>query len=180
MTLFLAHRNLCRNVATSSWLSLSRVCNFSTNNTQATLPKKVEDPLTDAKPKPKSTTPLRRSASDSLPIRANPTPTRGNIQPIFTLATAERYLLSRLRFHPNLPARSQALHESWWIPKWGDEGKEGEIFVFSNGSIVCWGLGEADARRFAAEVIDCAPGIELSPLKEDETEELDFVFDPIE
>ena len=179
MTLSLVHRSLCRNIVTSSWLNLSRVCSFSTN-TQATLAKKVENPLTDAKPKPKSTTPLRRSASDSLPIRANPTPTRGNIQPVFTLATAERYLLSRLRSHPNLPAHSQALHESWWIPKWGDEGKEGEVFVFSNGSIVCWGLGEADANKFAVEVIERTPGIEVGPLKEHETEELDFVFDPIE
>jgi len=180
MTAFLAHRYLCRNVATSSWLNLPRFRNFSANNTQAPS-QKVENPLTDAKPKPKSTTPLRRSASASLPIRANPTPTRGNIQPIFTLATAERYLLSRLRSHPNLPARSQALHESWWIPKWGDEGsRQGEIFVFSNGSIVCWGLVEEDAKRFAAEVIDHAPGIEVGPLKEHETEELEFVFDPIE
>lgn len=175
MALFLARRNISR----SSCLNPSLFRNFSANNTK-TSPQKVQNPLTDAKPKPKSTTPLRRSASASLPIRANPTPTRGNIQPIFTLATAERYLLSRLRSHPNLPARSQALHESWWIPKWGDEGREGEVFVFSNGSIVCWGLGEEDAKRFAVEVIDRTPGIEVGPLKEHETEELEFVFDPIE
>jgi uncharacterized Rmd1/YagE family protein len=180
MALFLAHRHLCRNVLTSSWLNLSsRIRFYSTDNTQVKV-KKIEDPLTDTKPKPKSTTPLRRSASASLPIRANPTPTRGSIQPIFTLATAERYLLSRLRSHPNLPAGSQALHESWWIPKWKNEGKEGEVFIFSNGSIVCWGLGEADTKKFAAEVIDSTPGIEVDPLKEHETEELDFVFDPIE
>ncbi|KAF9475392.1 hypothetical protein BDN70DRAFT_935904 [Pholiota conissans] len=139
-----------------------------------------ENPLSDAKVKPKSTTPLRRSASASLPIRSNPTPTRGVIKPIFTLATAERYILSRLRTHPDLPARSQALHESWWIPKWGEPGKEGEVFVFSNGSIVCWGLGEAEARRFTKEVIERAPGIEVSSLKEPETEELEFAVDPIE
>ena len=110
-----------------------------------------------AKLKPKSTTPLRRSASDSLPSHANPTPTLGSIQPIFTLATAERYPLPRLRSHANLPAGLQALHESWWISKWGNEGKEGEVFVSSNGSIVCWGLGEADAKKFAAEIIDCWP-----------------------
>ena len=180
MALFLAHRHLCRNVLTSSWLNLSsRIRYFSADNTQA-LSKKIEDPLTDTKPKPKSTTPLRRSASASLPIRANPTPTRGSIQPIFTLATAERYLLSRLRSHPNLPAGSQALHECWWIPKWKNEGREGEAFIFSNGSVVCWGLGEADTKKFAAEIIDCTPGIEVGPLKEHETEELDFVFDPIE
>ena len=174
MSPMVLHRNLGRNVA--SWLNLSRFRNFSTQ----THSKKVENPLTDAKPKPKSTTPLRRSASDSLPIRANPTPTRGNIQPIFTLATAERYLLSRLRSHPSLPARAQALHDSWWVPKWGEEGREGEIFVFSNGSIVCWGLGEEDTKRFATEVIERTPGIQVGPLKEHETEELEFVIDPIE
>ncbi|KAF8968150.1 hypothetical protein BDZ97DRAFT_1975730 [Flammula alnicola] len=142
--------------------------------------KQSENPLSDAKAKPKSTTPLRRSASASLPIRSNPTPTRGVIQPVFTLATAERYILSRLRSHPYLPARSQALHESWWIPKWGEPGKEGEVFVFSNGTIICWGLGEADAKRFTKEVIERAPGIEVAPLKEPETEELEFVVDPIE
>jgi len=172
MALSLAHRRA------SAWLNLSRFRGFSANKTQA--PSKAENLLIDPKPKPKSTTPLRRSASASLPIRDNPTPTRGNIQPIFTLATAERYLLSRLRSHPNLPARSQALHESWWIPKWGDEGKEGEVFVFSNGSIVCWGLGEEGAKKFAAEVIERTPGIEVGPLKEHETEELEFVCDPIE
>ncbi|KAG5636163.1 hypothetical protein H0H81_008944, partial [Sphagnurus paluster] len=130
--------------------------------------------------KPKATTPLRRSASASLPIRSTRTPTRGDIQTVFTLTTAERYLLSRLRLHPDLPPRAQALNESWWIPKWGQPGKEGEIFVFSNGSFVCWGLGEQDARRFAAEVIDCAPGLKVQPLKEAETEELEFVVDPIE
>jgi len=102
------------------------------------------------------------------------------IQPVFTLATAERYILSRLRTHPDLPARAQALHESWWIPKWRTQDKEGEIFVFSNGSIVCWGLGEAEAKAFAAEVIDKARGMQVSPLQEVETEELEFVVDPIE
>lgn len=139
------------------------------------------DPTSDSKPKPKTTTPLRRSASASLPIRANPTPTRGDIQPVFTLATAERYLLSRLRSHPDLPARSQALHESWWIPKWtGKGGREGEIFVFSNGSYVCWGLGEEDALMFKQQVIDKAVGLQVAPLREMEDEELEFVVDPIE
>jgi uncharacterized Rmd1/YagE family protein len=100
---------------------------------------------------------------------------------VFTLATAERFLLSRLRAHPNLPARSQTLHESWWIPKWsGKQGREGEIFVFSNGSYVCWGLGEEDALAFKQEVIDRAPGLEVGPLREMEDEELEFVVDPSE
>lgn len=137
----------------------------------------ISDP---PKPRPKATTPLRRTASASLPIRSNPTPTRGDIQTVFTLATAERFRLSRLRGHPDLPARSQTLHESWWVPKWGPKDREGEIFVFSNGCLVCWGLEEKDARRFAAEVIDRAPGIEVAPLQEIETEELEFVVDPIE
>ncbi|KAH7930185.1 hypothetical protein BV22DRAFT_1191458 [Leucogyrophana mollusca] len=130
------------------------------------------------KPKPKASTPLRRTASASLPIRSNPTPTRGSIQTVFTLATAERYLLSRLR--SRLPGQSQTLHDSWWIPRWGDEGKEGEVFVFSNGSFVCWGLGEDGARRFAKEVISTGDGVELGPLREAETEELEFVTDPTE
>jgi len=155
-------------------LRATSVCRFKSSST------KSENPLSDAKSKPKESTPLRRSASASLPIRSNPTPTRGVIQPVFTLATAERYLLSRLRTLPDLPPLSQALHESWWIPRWGVQGREGEIFVFSNGSIVCWGLDETDAKRFATEVIGRAKGMQVSPLKEVETEELEFVVDPIE
>ncbi|KAK0478689.1 hypothetical protein EDD18DRAFT_1364524 [Armillaria luteobubalina] len=64
-----------------------------------------------AKPKPKATTPLRRSASASLPIRANPTPTRSDIQTVFTLTTAERYLLSKFRAHPNLIHTARPFHE---------------------------------------------------------------------
>ncbi|KAJ7104141.1 hypothetical protein B0H15DRAFT_766261 [Mycena belliarum] len=133
----------------------------------------------DKKPR-KSTTPLRRSASASLPIRSNPTPTRSSIQPVYTLATAERYLLSRMRTHPQLPPHAQKFHESWWIPRWGKKGQEGEIFVFANGSFVCWGLEEDEVHRFAREVIQRVPGIEVSPLKVHETEELEFVVDPIE
>ncbi|KAJ7227207.1 hypothetical protein GGX14DRAFT_418623 [Mycena pura] len=134
----------------------------------------------DKKPR-KSTTPLRRSASASLPIRSNPTPTtKGSIQPVFTLATAERYLLSRIRGHPEFPAHSRKFYESWWISRWGTQGKEGEVFVFSNGSFVCWGLDEDDAHRFAVEVIGQVPGIEVAPLKVPETEELEFVVDPTE
>jgi required for meiotic nuclear division protein 1 len=130
-----------------------------------------------SKPKPKAATPLRRSASKSLPIRANPTPTRGDIQTVFTLATAERYILSSIR--DRLPLKSQILHESWWVPKWGEKGKEGEIFVFANGSFVCWGLGEKDARRFAEKILS-STGVQVGSLKEAETEELEFVTDPNE
>ncbi|TFK28141.1 cytoplasmic protein [Coprinopsis marcescibilis] len=139
------------------------------------------DPLTDTKPKPKEVTPLRRSASVSLPFRANPTPTRSAIHPVVTLATSERYVLSRLRSHLELPARAQALHESWWVPKWvGKDGKEGEVFVFSNGSFVCWGLDDENAKLFAKEIIDKATGMSVVRLKEPETEELEFVVDPSE
>lgn len=127
-------------------------------------PSDLRDESLDKKPR-KSTTPLRRSASASLPIRANPTPTRSAIQPVFTLATAERYLLSRMRGVPALPAHSQKFHEAWWVPRWGRDGKEGEVFVFANGSFVCWGLEEDEAHRFAVEVIGRVPGIEVSPLK---------------
>jgi uncharacterized Rmd1/YagE family protein len=79
-----------------------------------------------------------------------------------------------------LPARSQTLFDAWWIPRWGKPGKEGEIFVFSNGSFVCWGLEEEEAKRFAEKVINFVPGVEVSSLKDAETEELEFVIDPIE
>ncbi|KIM84835.1 hypothetical protein PILCRDRAFT_67292 [Piloderma croceum F 1598] len=141
-------------------------------STQVTPPS--ENP---SKPKPKAATPLRRSASKSLPIRVNPTPTRGDIQTVFTLATAERYILSRIR--NRLPSQSQILHESWWVPKWGEKGKEGEIFVFANGSFVCWGLREEDARRFAEKVLSSSD-VQVGSLKEAETEELEFVTDPNE
>jgi required for meiotic nuclear division protein 1 len=139
--------------------------------------KKHQDP---PKPKPTAATTLRRSALQSMPIRTNPTPTRGDIHPVFTLATAERFLLSRLRSHPNLPPRSQALFDAWWIPRWGKPGREGEVFVFSNGSFVCWGLQEEEAKTFAEEVINFVPGVEVSSLREPETEELEFVVDPLE
>ncbi|KAK7050989.1 hypothetical protein VNI00_005101 [Paramarasmius palmivorus] len=132
------------------------------------------------KSKPKAKTPLRRSASASLPIRSNPTPTRSDIQPVFTLATSQRYLLSRLRGHPNPPPNSRILHESWWVPYWGPDGKKGEVFVFGNGSFVCWGLEEEDAQKFANDVLGRVPGFQVAPLKVAETEELEFVTDPEE
>lgn len=127
--------------------------------------------------KPKASTPLRRAASASLPIRSNPTPTRSSIQPVFTLTTAERYALGRLPAY--LPSNARSLHDAWWVPKWSVNEKEGEVFVFGNGSIVCWGLGEAGAERFARDVIGKAKA-EIRPLKEPETEDLEFVMDPSE
>ncbi|KAK2459704.1 hypothetical protein APHAL10511_008349 [Amanita phalloides] len=153
--------------------SSTRICCYATHSGK----RHHADPQ---KPKPTATTTLRRSAQDSIPIRTNPTPTRSDIQTVFTLATAERYVLPRLRYHPDLPPRSQALFDAWWIPRWGVPGREGEVFVFSNGSLVCWGLQEEDAKKFAEQVISLVPGVEVSPLKEVETEELEFVVDPIE
>jgi required for meiotic nuclear division protein 1 len=82
--------------------------------------------------------------------------------------------------HQNLPLNARILHESWWVPKWGHKDKEGEVFVFGNGSFVCWGLDEEDARAFAKNVLGGVSGLEVGPLKEAETEELEFVMDPSE
>ncbi|KAH7101997.1 hypothetical protein BKA62DRAFT_743179 [Auriculariales sp. MPI-PUGE-AT-0066] len=123
--------------------------------------------------KPKAATPLRRKAADSLPIRANPTPTRGAIRPVLTLTTAERYnlpVLARI-----LPAGSCALQDAYWVPKW----RQGEIFVFGNGSTVSWGLEEAELDEFRAKFIAKA-NIEVERLPEPETEDLEFVTDPNE
>lgn len=65
------------------------------------------------------------------------------------------------------------------MPRWGEKGHEGEVFIFSNGSCVTWGLGEADARRFADTVLS-KPGVQIGSLREPETEELEFVTDPNE
>ncbi|KZT00801.1 uncharacterized protein LAESUDRAFT_764329 [Laetiporus sulphureus 93-53] len=126
------------------------------------------------KPKPKASTPLRRTAAASLPIRSNPTPTRSDIRPVFTLATAERYLFQNLRQH--LPSTAKLLHDAWWVPKWEEDNQEGEIFIFANGSFVCWGLGEDQAKKFAWKVITQSKA-EVAPLKEPETEDLEFVTD---
>ena len=60
--------------------------------------------------------------------------------------------------------------------------KEGEVFVFGNGSFVCWGLDEEGAARFAREVLRGAEeaGAVVARLKEAETEDLEFVTDPAE
>ncbi|TDL16568.1 hypothetical protein BD410DRAFT_777074 [Rickenella mellea] len=130
-----------------------------------------------SRPKPKAATQLRRTAAASLPIRSNPTPTRGDIRPVSVLTTAERYKLPLLR--PKLPYGSQVLHEAWWIPRWGKPGSEGEVFVFENGSFVCWGLEEKEATRFVGEVIRKSRA-EVDRLLDPETEDVEFVTDPNE
>ncbi|EIW83779.1 hypothetical protein CONPUDRAFT_99345 [Coniophora puteana RWD-64-598 SS2] len=154
------------------------------------------------KPRPKASTPLRRSASASAsrPIRANPTPTRSAIRPVLTFAMAERFLLPRIRAHIMTHNASAGIevhlvHEALWIPRWpasslaGDatdgqakkEGEGGEVFIFANGTFVCWGMSEEEAQRFSREVMAPAMrGAALAPLREAETEELEFVTDPHE
>jgi uncharacterized Rmd1/YagE family protein len=64
--------------------------------------------------------------------------------------------------------------------EWEGEGRrEGEVFVFGNGSFVCWGLAEEDAVRFRRDVLMPARA-EVGPLAEPETEELEFATDPSE
>lgn len=67
------------------------------------------------------------------------------------------------------------------MPNWksGPDGKEGEIFIFGNGSFVCWGLGEVEAKAFAKEVLSKAKA-EVGSAWEHETEDLEFVTDPSE
>jgi hypothetical protein len=101
--------------------------------------------------------------------------------------------LTRLR--TRLPPTARPLHDAYWVPKWSSGGgggdgdgegasagaarREGEVFIFSNGSFVCWGLGEEDARRFRRDVLIPARA-EVGPLTEPETEELEFATDPSE
>ena len=78
------------------------------------------------------------------------------------------------------------------MPKWrGDSNdgssdgdgdgrkREGEVFIFRNGSFVCWGLTEEDAVRFRRDVLMPA-NAEVGTLAEPETEELEFATDPSE
>ncbi|KAG9100058.1 hypothetical protein FS749_016403 [Ceratobasidium sp. UAMH 11750] len=131
-------------------------------------------PPTAPKTKPQT---LRRAAQASLPIRSNPTPTRGSIQPVLTLATAEAYDPHILEGPGVLPNGAQRVHAAWWIPRWREYG---EVWVFDSGSCVFWGLSEAEARMFVAEVVMRVKGVEKGRLKVMELEELEFVTDPKE
>jgi required for meiotic nuclear division protein 1 len=128
---------------------------------------------------------LKRTASASLPIRKNPTPTRGEIQPVTTLSTAKRYQLPLLRSQLK---GSKMVEDALWVPQWEETGSsragssqkaQGEVWIFGNGSIVCWGLDEEAAHRLVKQVID-RPGIQVEPISEAEVEELEFVTDPTE
>jgi len=71
------------------------------------------------------------------------------------------------------------------VPKWSSssrnagKAREGEVFVFTNGSFVCWGLSEEDAKRFRKEVLEPSRA-EVGSLAEPETEELEFAMDSSE
>ncbi len=172
LSVFRTPPQLCINAAARSpWHNLGLSSRF-------TLSRGFADDSTKPKPpKPKASTPLRRAASASLPIRVNPTPTRSTIQPVFTLTTANGYVLPRLQKF--LPSSTKPLHDSLWVPKWRDNGKEGELFIFGNGSFVCWGLGEAEAQKFAKEILSRSQS-EIESLSEPESEDLEFVSDPSE
>ena len=51
--------------------------------------------------------------------------------------------------------------------------------MFENGSLVCWGLDENDARTFAKQYINRVV-VEVAHLAEPETEDVEFVTDPNE
>lgn len=130
--------------------------------------------------KPKTTTSLRKAASASQSIRETQTPTRGTIQPVWTLSTAERYSLPRLQ--SVLGKNAIGLAESLWIPnlrKSINRSTGGEAFVFENGCVVSWGVQEEDARRFI-QLHMAGRGVELGKYAEEETEEVEFVTDPSE
>jgi required for meiotic nuclear division protein 1 len=129
-------------------------------------------------PKPKASTPLRKSAAASIPLREKPNASQGNIQSIFTLTTAERYNIQKLR--KSLPEGAQLFQDAFWLPQWNAKNSEGEVFVFySKGTIVCWGLSEEDAKQFAKTHIT-RPNAEFGTLQEPETEDLDFIKDSSE
>ena len=140
-------------------------------------------------PKPKSNTNLRKTASASLSIREKPTATRGAILPVFTISTAERYILPPLL--KNLESSNATmLADALWLPavhaQQTHRGEDvevehnvGEAFIFGNGCAVFWGIQEEDARRFLNNLVRNT-GVEIGQYTEEETEEVEFVMDPTE
>ncbi|KAF8340426.1 uncharacterized protein EI90DRAFT_3116981 [Cantharellus anzutake] len=140
---------------------------------------KVSGQKTNTKPKPnQSSTSLKRTASASLPIRENPNPTRGCIHPVLAFATAERFNLGEL-FKALTPS-AKRFEDAIWVPTNEPGGSQGEVWIFGNGAIVCWGLDEESARTFAQHITLRTPHAIILPLREFETEELEFVTDPAE
>jgi uncharacterized Rmd1/YagE family protein len=86
-----------------------------------------------------------------------------------------------LRIQSSLSASVVRFEEALWIPIAASQSNDAkECWVFGNGTVVCWGLEEEDARRFAESITDGAKNSQISPLKVVETEELEFVVDPAE
>lgn len=139
-------------------------------------------------PKPKSNTNLRKTAAASLAIRETPTATRGAIQPVFTLSTAERYILPPL-LNTLKSSNATMLAEALWLPvirgrqtngnEANDERALGEAFIFENGCAVFWGVQEEDARRLLNDLVRKS-GVEIGRYAEEETEEVEFLTDPAE
>ncbi|KAG8857640.1 hypothetical protein FRB96_005658 [Tulasnella sp. 330] len=153
-----------------------RRANASTSSTPTSINSRHNK---SSKPKPnKSTNALKRTASASQSIRQYPTPTRGTIQTVFTLSTAERYNLNALNRH--LPPSAIMFEEAWWIPSWRHDSDDCEVWLFPNGNLVCWGGGEEAAKAFAEEFLDRDGRIQVGKLDEPESEELDFVTDHTE
>lgn len=173
-------RNICRiqiNTGSHSRLPFLSHARLNSSDAKVTQTSKL-DPKQTPPPKPKSSTPLRKTASASLPIREKRTPTRGVIQPVFTLSTAERYSLPRIL--PSLKrSNAQILAESLWVPTLQTQNGNGEAFVFENGCVVFWGVEESNAKRFVRDFVRRG-GAEVGRYSEEETEELEFVTDSSE
>lgn len=104
---------------------------------------------------------------------------------MYTFATAEKYDLTSI--DKALPASAVRFEEALWTPITvaGNEPSSsssvsGEAWVFGNGTVVCWGLQEGASRNFVDDLIKRSQGAQRAPLKQVETEELEFVIDPAE
>ncbi len=116
---------------------------------------------TSTKSRPnQSSASLKRTASASLPIRENPTPTRGTIQPVIAFATSERFNFDELS--KALPQSVRRFEEALWAPV-NVPSSHGEVWIFGNGAIVCWGLDEEASRTFAQNITLRAPHAVFSP-----------------
>jgi uncharacterized Rmd1/YagE family protein len=103
---------------------------------------------------------------------------------VYTFATAEKYNLASIR--NALPASAVRFEEAFWTPvaardePSSSSSVSGEAWVFGNGTVVCWGLQEGGSRRFVDDLIKRSQNAQVAPLKQIETEELEFVIDPAE
>ena len=96
---------------------------------------------------------------------------------MIAFATAERFNLDGLS--KALPLSTKRFEEALWAPV-NITSSHGEVWIFGNGAMVCWGLAEESARIFAQSITLRSPHAVFSPLRVFETEELEFVTDPAE